>query len=174
MMAERTFSLSAAERKRLVSALRVGLSIPVIDDVEDFIWEAIFAYVKGLDLAAIRNKRLFDAVGRKGEGWSLKTLVWPKLTAGTPFEFVIQRADIFKKSTDLGFLEELARTSDVTDLGRALILHWNRKWETDSAAQNVTDPRVAVLLKSVARKRFVYVGMVSRGWVRFDWPIERS
>lgn len=156
-VAEKQFLLNAGERTRLIEAVKTGLTIPLIDDVEDFIWEAIFAYVKKLALPAIRNKRLFDAIDSKGTGWSLKTLVWSRLTTGSSFEFVIQRADIFKKAGDLGFPDGLDRNTDPGVLGRALIEHWNRKFRADSKAQAVKAPRIAVLLKSIKRDRFVYV-----------------
>ena len=41
--------------------------MPFVDDIEDYIWEAIFAYSKDIPpvdpLTNIRSKRLFDVVG---------------------------------------------------------------------------------------------------------------
>ena len=154
------YSLSAEEKKRLAAGLTAAFVTPIIDDVEDFVWEAVFHYVKGIKLydpyTVGRTKQLFDAVGPGGCSWSLKTLVWPSLEVGSKFEFVIQRADIFKKAELLGF-SELSRQSSAADLGAALIRHWNAKFDIDSEAQKVKDPRLAVLLKQRDRKRFTYI-----------------
>jgi hypothetical protein len=149
--------LRADERKRLVDAVRIGFTIPLIDDVEDFIWEAIFSYVKGTSLSQSRNKRLFDVVDTEGTGWSLKTLVWNRMRPGDSFEFVIQRADIFKKAEALGFKRGLRQDSDTADLGAALIRHWNMKYEADREHQGVHEARIALLLKDTRRSAFAYV-----------------
>lgn len=104
-----------------------------------------------------RTKQLFDVVTSDGRGWSLKTLLWGRLDAGTEFEFVIQRADIFTKAIALGFLKGLSVDSAVHELGTALVKHWNEKYLRDKTVQKVTDPRIAILLKNGQRRRFVYV-----------------
>jgi len=160
-MTEVVHSLDSAEKDRLRRGLEAAFTVPIIDDVEDFVWEAVFHYVKKLRLpdpiAEGRTKQLFDAVAPDGTGWSLKTLVWNRLTQGSSFEFVIQRADIFKKAKDLGFPDGLNPKSDVGTLGAALIRHWNLKFRKDLSAQRVRNPRIAILLKNVARRKFVYV-----------------
>ena len=160
-MAERVYPLTDAEKTRLRAGLEAAFTVPIIDDVEDFVWEAVFHHVKGLRLPDPilqgRTKQLFDAVAPDGRGWSLKTLLWARHTPGSSFEFVIQRADIFKKGAALGFPNGLTAKSQVAELGAALIRHWNAKFETDSRAQKVTDPRIVILLKNATRKRFVYV-----------------
>jgi len=152
--------LTPKEKRRLSLALVAAFSVPVIDDVEDFVWEAVFHYVKGLELydpyTRGRTKELFDVVAPGGRGWSLKTLVCANLDVGSRFEFVIQRADIFAKAAALGF-DELARNSDPEHLGAALIRHWNNKFELDASEQGVKDAREAILVKRKDRKKFVYV-----------------
>lgn len=160
-MAEKSYSLTETEKRKLRCGLLAAFSVPLIDDVEDYVWEAIFHYVKGIRLADPiregRTKQLFDAVSPDGRGWSLKTLVWANQAIGSNFEFVIQRADIFKKAVELGFKRGLHAKSDTNDLGRALVMHWNAKFQRDSEAQEVTDPRVCILLKDLARRNFTYV-----------------
>lgn len=160
-MSERAYSLSAAEKGRLREGLLAAFSVPVIDDVEDYVWEAVFHHVKNIELVDPikqgRTKQLFDAVAEDGRGWSLKTLVWENQEIGSSFEFVIQRADVFKKARDLGFSRGLSSSSAPRSLGKALVRHWNAKFEKDSAEQDVSDPRVCILLKDSARRNFTYV-----------------
>ncbi len=160
-MTEVVYSLAPDEQARLRAGLEAAFTVPIIDDVEDFVWEAVFHYVKNLDLpdpiTVGRTKQLFDAVAPTGTGWSLKTLVWNRLSPDSSFEFVIQRADIFKKAKSLGFADGLNPNSDVKKLGTALIRHWNLKFQTDRDAQKVKNPRITILLKNTARRRFVYV-----------------
>lgn len=173
--------LTNEEKTRLAAGLRAAFMVPIIDDVEDFVWEAVFHYVKGLELydpySVGRNKQLFDVVAKDGRGWSLKTLVCSSLDAGSKFEFVIQRADIFKKAELLGF-DELSRNSDAADLGAALIRHWNAKFMTDAEAQDVTDPRLVVLLKRRDRKRFTYVEKTyhpfDEGQFQWKWTAKKD
>lgn len=153
------YRLNNDEIKRLTDALRAAFAIPFIDDIEDFIWERIFAYVRGIPLPdplfEIRRKRLFDIVDPEQQiGWSAKALQWT-VKPNQTFELVIQRADIFKKYADLGF-PELSRDSAPQILGRALLEHWYRKIDDDSEAQNVRQKRVCILLKSRDRRRFAY------------------
>ncbi len=160
-MAEKAYSLTEAEQARLRAALLAAFSVPIIDDVEDYVWEALFHHVKAIKLADPitegRTKKLFDAVAPDGRGWSLKTLVWDNQAVGSNFEFVIQRADVFKKAVELGFEKGLHPKSATNDLGNALVRHWNAKFTKDSKAQKVTDPRVCILLKDSARRNFTYV-----------------
>lgn len=160
-MDELNYQLTEEEKARLQESIRAALAIPFIDDVEDFVWEAIFHYVKGLRLPDPiregRSKRLFDAISPDGTGWSLKALLWTRLEPGDSFEFVIQRADIFKKADKLGFPEGLNHSSPPEALGQALVRHWNQKARADARAQGVSAPRLAVLLKSPSRRRFVYM-----------------
>lgn len=160
-MPESFYQLTKAARARLHIAIRIGLSIPFVEDIEDFMWEAVFHYVKSVRLPDPiregRSKRLFDCVDPKAHrGWSLKSLQWNTLEVGTPFEFVIQRADIFKKAKQLGF-DALSPNSPEQDLGLALIRHWNGKLSKDAQVQGVADSRMATLLKSRDREHFVYV-----------------
>ncbi len=146
-MIEPIYPLTDAEKNRLLASLQAAFTIPLIDDVEDFVWEAVFHYVKEIRLpdpiVEGRTKRLFDAVAPDGRGWSLKTLVRSNFSPGIRFEFVIQRANIFQKAPILGFPEGLNASSPVANLGRALIRHWNQKHLGDCRVQKLTDPRFA-------------------------------
>jgi hypothetical protein len=143
-----------------VEAIRAVFAIPFVDDIEDYIWEAIFAYAKGIPLldplTGIRSKRLFDIVDHQNQiGWSLKA-AQRAIFLPCEFEVVIQRADIFKKAHLLGYPNGLTLSSSPTDLGTALLRHWYGKVNEDAVFQNVTDRRVSILLKSLSRKDFVY------------------
>src|SRR5690554_3041574 len=74
-------SLSGAQQDRLLEALLACYAIPFIDDVEDFVFEAIFYYILGLDVLnqidGCKTKLLFDVVdSQAARGWSAKTLMW--------------------------------------------------------------------------------------------------
>lgn len=149
------------EKQRLKDGIVASLFVPFIDDIENFVWEAIFHHVKGIHLPDPiregRSKKLFDAVDTtSGTGWSLKALQRETVEVGTRFELVVQRADIFKKARNLGF-DKLTINSPPEDLGEALIKHWNNKYHADADAQGVKNPRVAILLKRGDRKRFAYI-----------------
>ena len=74
------------------------------------------------------------------------------------FEVVIQRADIFKKATELGF-DELSLNSSPQELGFALLKHWyDEKVNKDAQFQSVEDKRVCILLKSRDRRSYAYFG----------------
>ncbi len=97
-----SYLLTANEKERLKDGIRAAFAVPFIDDVEDFIWEAIFSYAKNIPLSdpltTIRKKLLFDIVDTKASiGWSAKTILW-QIRPHCEFEVVIQRADILKKS----------------------------------------------------------------------------
>jgi transcriptional regulator with XRE-family HTH domain/general stress protein 26 len=149
------------EQLRLCAAIEATLAIPFVDDIEDFVWEAVFAYSRGLTLVDplfnTRSKRLFDIVDTRNRiGWSAKTVQFSNLSAGAQFELVIQRADIFTKSKELGF-DDLSLQSSPQTLGKALITHWHQKITSDADAQNIQDMRVCVLLKSTDRKNYAVV-----------------
>lgn len=155
------YPLSNPEKVRLLRAMAAVFSIPFIDDVEDYIWEAVFCYTKKITLTdpltAIRSKRLFDVVDIAPQiGWSAKALQCT-ISPGSEFEIVIQRADIFKKAEELGF-RALSKSSSPEMLGSALYKHWyGTKVKTDAVIQGVKDKRVCILLKSRDRKQFAYI-----------------
>jgi hypothetical protein len=154
------YSLSATERTRLLQAIRAALSVPFIAGVEGYVWEAIFHYVKGLPLtdphSNIRKKLLFDAVDdATGIGWSLKAVQKP-LTIGSNFEVVIQRADVLKKREELGF-PKLTLKSEAQLLGTAVLAHWQRKMTADLQTQDVSQPRVSILLKSRNHRHYAFI-----------------
>ncbi len=71
--------LNNKELQRLLAGLRAAIAVPFIDDIEDYIWEAIFSYAKNIPLVDpivhTRTKRLFDVVDSKRKiGWSCKAL----------------------------------------------------------------------------------------------------
>lgn len=142
---------------RLAEGIRAAYATPFVDDLEDYIWEIIFSYVKNISLVDtlthIRRKLLFDVIDEdRGIGWSAKAL----RTTVTPlaeFELVIQRADILKKREWLGF-PELSLQSPPQQLGEALLKHWYTKVSQDALAQNVQEKRIAILLKSRSLRKF--------------------
>ena len=147
--------LTEVELTRLKSAMEYCYSVPFIDDVEDYIFESIWAYVKGIPIenSLARTKKLFDVVDtRENIGWSAKTLVLNSRTAST-CEFVIQRADVFKKAEELGF-PGLKETSDPQEIGNAVLEHWHQKVEQDSTSQNIDNRRLVILLKNSTRTEF--------------------
>ncbi len=155
------YNLSNEEKKRLMAGIQAVFAIPFIDDVEDFIWEAIFAYAKGIPLidplTNIRSKRLFDVVDNEQKiGWSIKAAQVPRIRLPYEHEVVIQRADIFKKANQLGF-DALHLDSSTEELGAALLRHWYaEKVKKDAKYQEVEDKRVCILLKSKNKCDYVY------------------
>jgi hypothetical protein len=99
--------LTENEVERLRKAIIAAIASPVIGSIEDYAWEAIFHYVKDIPLsdpALGRSKLLYDAVDITTQtGWSLKSLQLNNPNPGNTFFFVIQRADVIKKSAQLGF-----------------------------------------------------------------------
>lgn len=96
----KSYQLSESQLQRLKVGIKSSLSIPLIDSLEDFIWEAIFCYSKGIELVdplfTLRKKLLFDVVDIPTKtGWSAKSLQW-SIYKNCEFELVIQRADILK------------------------------------------------------------------------------
>ncbi len=153
-MNRKIYNLSEGEKQRLVNAVRATLSIPLIDGLEDFIWEVIFCYTKDIDvvdpLFGIRSKKLFDIVDSgRNIGWSAKALQCNAQLV-KDFEVVIQRADIIGKRDALGF-PILTIDSDPNMLGAALLRHWHDKVEGDAADQGVVDKRICMLIKSPLR-----------------------
>lgn len=151
------YSLTPDELARMKKGLQVAMSIPFIDDIEDYILEAIWEYAKSIDgidpFFNIRSKKLYDVVDTNTKiGWSVKSLQW-SFYNNCEFELVIQRADVYKKAHDLGF-ESLDSNSDPNRIGAALLKHWNDKVLADAVAQSVTSKRVMVLLKSLDKKNF--------------------
>jgi hypothetical protein len=145
------YTLSSEEQARLTQAIRAALAVPFIAGVEGYVWETVFHYVKELPLpdphADLRKKLLFDAVSANdGIGWSLKA-VQKTPTVGSLFEVVIQRADVMKKRATLGF-PKLTLDSSPRTIGTAVLKHWQNKIRADSQSQQVTRPRIAILLKS--------------------------
>ncbi len=155
------YFLTAPQLKRIEKGLKTAISIPFIDDIEDYIVEAILEYTKeinGIDpFTNTRSKRLYDVVDTKLKiGYSVKSLKWAfHVGTESEFELVIQRADIFKKATALGF-DHLDINSDPQTLGAALLKHWRTKVEEDAIFQDVDDKRVFVLLKSIDNKKFAF------------------
>jgi hypothetical protein len=154
------YTLTAEEKDRLRRGILAAFLNPLIDSIEDFIWEGIFCYAKQVAMVDpfdnIRTKKLFDVVDiPKKIGWSAKALQ-KNITPGCDFELVIQRADIFKKQNALGY-NGLTRESPTATLGEALLKHWHQKIENDASEQNVTDKRICILLKQRNNRKFAYV-----------------
>jgi hypothetical protein len=155
----KNYKLTDVQQQRLKNGVRAALSIPLIDSLEDFIWEGVFCYAKEVDfvdpLQGKRSKRLFDIVDRKNKiGWSAKALQW-NIKIDGEFELVIQRADVFKKRAALGF-PKLTLNSDPNEIGKALLKHWQDKVKGDAAIQHVADKRGCFLLKNATNNRFAY------------------
>jgi hypothetical protein len=174
------FVLEDEEADRLKQAIQAAWALPFIDDIEDFIWEAIFAYTKGLPLSDplqdSLSKKLFDLLDPQASlGWSLKAIQWT-IHFPLEFELVIQRADILKKHLELGF-SSLSLDSDPNELGAALLRHWYDKVDTDALQQGVHEKRVAILLKSPDRRHYVlYEGLLreySPSELAWTWTDDR-
>ena len=155
------YFLTDAQLERMEKGLKAAIAIPLIDDIEDYIVEALLEYTKEIDgldpFTHIRSKRLYDVVDPVTKtGYSVKSLKWAfRSDVESEFELVIQRADIFKKAAALGF-DHLDITSDPQTLGAALLEHWRIKVEDDAAFQNVDSKRIFVLLKSTNNKKFAF------------------
>lgn len=175
-MSLQVYSLNNAQREKLKKGIAASLAIPLIDSLEDFIWEAVFCYTKGIQLLDplfdIRSKLLFDIVQTSTSiGWSAKSLqcgVRPNLE----FELVIQRADVFKKRDELGF-PNLSLDSSPNEIGKALIAHWHKKINEDAITQGVTDKRICVLLKKPDNSKFAYMeeelAVYAPNELRWEW-----
>ncbi len=156
------YYLTKEQIRRIEKGLKAAIAIPFIDDIEDYIVEAILEYSKEIDgidpFVNTRSKRLYDVVDTKKKiGYSVKSLKWDfRPGIESEFELVIQRADIFKKAYALGF-ESLDINSDPQLLGNALLKHWRIKVEDDAVFQNVDSKRVFILLKSTDNHTFAFV-----------------
>lgn len=151
------YFLSNEEIKRFTNALKAAIAIPFIDDVEDYIVEAIWEHTKniaGIDpFYNIRSKKLYDVVDKTHHiGWSIKSLQWAFFDK-CEFELVIQRADVYKKAVDLGF-EPLNSDSDPNQIGAALLKHWQLKVDNDAIAQDVNSKRIMILLKTADKQHY--------------------
>lgn len=155
------YFLTEEQLKRIEDGLKAAIAVPFIDDIEDYVVEAILEYAKEIDgvdpFTNIRSKRLYDVVDAPASvGYSVKSLKWAfRGDEETEFELVIQRADIFKKARLLGF-DHLDINSDPQTLGAALLEHWRQKVEGDAEFQGVTSKRVFVLLKSRNNRKFAF------------------
>lgn len=169
------------EIERLRRAIIATIASPLIGAVEDYTWEAIFHYVKDIPLsdpALGRSKLLYDAVDATSEtGWSLKSLQLNNFTAASTFLFVIQRADIIKKSAQLGF-PNLTEQSSPEELGLAIIKHWNEKITSNQAEQGVVNSYEGILLKTIGGSEYIYcefpLDPIDPSVFSWDWTIERS
>ena len=103
------YFLTEEQLVRIEKGLRAAIAVPFIDDIEDYVVEAILEYAKeieGVDpFVHVRSKRLYDVVDKETKtGYSVKSLKWAfRDGSESEFELVIQRADIFKKANALGF-----------------------------------------------------------------------
>ena len=157
MITHMQYYLSDDEINKLKNSLKTAIAVPFLDDIEDYIVEAIWEYTKGIQgvdpFYNTRSKKLYDVVDESSHiGWSVKSLQWG-FSNNREFELVIQRADVFKKSTDLGF-EQLDINSSPDRIGAALLKHWKLKVEGDATAQNVNSKRIWILLKTEDKRHF--------------------
>lgn len=170
------YYLTDEELDRMKSGLKTAMAIPFIDDIEDYILEAIWEYARDIDgidpFYNIRSKKLYDVVDTKTKiGWSVKSVQWA-FYDGCQFELVIQRADVFKKAESLGF-PPLDKNSDPDIIGAALLKHWEQKVIEDAVEQGVTSKRIMVLLKSEDKKRFAVleedIKQYSADEIKWQW-----
>lgn len=157
------YFLTDDQLNRIENGLKAAIAVPFIDDIEDYIVEAILEYTKeieGIDpFTNIRSKRIYDVVDVPASiGYSVKSLKWAfRDHAETEFELVIQRADIFKKAQALGF-HHLDVNSDPQILVAALLEPWRRKVEGDAEFQGVTSKRIFAFLKSKVTGNSSFLG----------------
>lgn len=150
------YKLTEQENILLKKGLQAAMATFFVDGVEDFIWEAIFSYVKGLrvtdPLSETRAKLLFDVVDYAQKiGWSAKTGLTTSFSAGHEVEVVIQRADVLGKNS------EFSKNTPPQILGNAILEHWYSKVKADAATQGVSDKRVCILLKSKKYTEYAYI-----------------
>lgn len=173
--------LTDDEIERLKQAIIATIASPIIGSIEDYTWEAIFHYVKGIPLrdpALGRSKLLYDAVdAATATGWSLKSLQLNNLTAVNTFLFVIQRADIIKKAIQLGF-PGLTEQSSPNELGAAIIQHWNEKITLSQIAQGVINSYEGILLKTIRGYEYIYcefsLNQFDPNAFSWVWTVDRS
>lgn len=170
------YVLKKTELAKLISGIRTAIAVPFIDDVEDYVVEAIWEYAKSISgpdsYFNIRSKKLYDVVDPKKKiGWSVKSLQW-QFYDECEFELVVQRADVFKKARELGFCK-LGLDSDPNDIGKALLKHWKLKVEGDARAQGVASRRVMILLKKNDRKHYAVfeedIKILSPNAIKWTW-----
>lgn len=155
------YFLTDEELVRIEHGIKAAIAVPFIDDIEDYVVEAILKYTRNIDgidpFTNTRSKKLYDVVDTRTKiGYSVKSLKWAfRDNAETEFELVIQRADIFKKAVDLGF-PHLSMNTNPQILGAALLKNWRIKVENDAAVQNVGSKRIFVLLKSKNNHKFAF------------------
>ena len=159
-MALKNYKLNKQQQERLIKGVAATLVLPMLDSIEDFIWEAIFCFTKDIPLVDplfnTRSKRLFDIVDKsKRIGWSAKA-IQQNFSEGRTFEIVIQRSDVFSIGESLGF-PGLNKNSNPNIIGAALLKHWHQKIINDAEAQGIDDKRICVLLKSPTYDRFAYL-----------------
>lgn len=173
--------LTEDEIKRLGQTIAATIASPLIGSIEDYTWEAIFHHVKNIPLsdpALGRSKLLYDAVDTiTSTGWSLKSLQLKKLTNINTFSFVIQRADIVKKATQLGF-PELTDKSLPDELGAAIIKHWNDKITSSQTAQGVSNSYESILLKTIGGYDYIYcefpLNMFNPSTFTWAWTVDKG
>jgi hypothetical protein len=150
------YKMTAQQNLLLKRGLQAAMATFFVDGVEDFVWEAIFSYAKGIKIADLLNEKraklLFDVVDTKNKiGWSAKTVLTTSFSGGREVELVIQRADILGKNNNL------SKDTSPEILGKTILEHWNRKIESDSVTQNVNDKRVCILLKDRDYAQYAYI-----------------
>lgn len=154
------YNLTETQKERLIKGVKAAIAFPLIDCIEDFIWEGVFSYMKDIPIVDplfnTRSKHLYDVVDtQKQIGWSAKTLLVSRFPC-PDFELVIQRANIFKKREELGF-PDLNIDSPTEELGAALLKHWRMKVESDATIQGVKEKRICILLKSRDARQYGYI-----------------
>lgn len=156
-----SYTLDEDRIAKLKKAVEAALRIPVIDGVEDYIWEAIFCYVKDIvpvdPLANTRSKKLFDIVdSASGIGWSAKALSTTLQPTDTDksIEIVIQRAHLSAEAAS--FLTNPDPILSAKIVGESVLSHWRAKVSRDLVDQNVTNPRVCILVKCKHLKAIRY------------------
>lgn len=172
--------LTETEIERLRKAIITTIASPVIGSIEDYAWEAMFHYVKDIPLsdpALGRSKLLYDAVDSTTQtGWSLKSLQLNNLTLGNTFFFVIQRADVIKKAVQLGF-PGLTERSSPSELGAAVIQHWNDKILSNKTVQNVINSYEGILLKNIRGTEYIYfeysLEPLDSSTFSWSWTVDR-
>ncbi len=148
--------MTAQQNLLLKRGLQAAMTTFFVDSIEDFVWEAVFSYAKGIKIPDLLNEKraklLFDVVDAKNKiGWSAKTVLTPSFLGGHEVELVIQRADILGKDNTL------SKSTSPAILGKTILEHWNKKIKSDAIAQNVNDKRVCILLKARDYAQYAYI-----------------
>ncbi|MDO9302172.1 MAG: hypothetical protein Q7T89_12350 [Anaerolineales bacterium] len=150
------YKMTTQENLLLKEGLQAAMTTFFVDGVEDFVWEAVFSYAKGIKITDLliekRAKLLFDVVDTKNKiGWSAKTVLTSSFVGGHEVELVIQRADILGKNNDL------SKSTSPEILGKTILEHWNNKIIGDSITQKVNNKRVCILLKARNYTQYAYM-----------------